>query len=154
MCRYVLWRYEQSLCTKNYPATRISWENIMSDQSLEHIAPQTPPDGESVAAGYGIYSDIEHPEEGIETGGWLNCLGNMLLLTQSQNSAAGNHPLADKLKIYKKENSLIRQQQEIQSLCKHNGTTDEYSWDKECIKNRLDKIIKQALIEIWNFDLI
>lgn len=154
ICRYVLWRYEQSLCPKDYPATRISWENIMTDQSLEHIAPQTPTDGKPVAAGYGIYSDIEHQEEGIESGGWLNCLGNMMLLTQSQNSAAGNHPLKYKLSIYEGEDSLIRQQHEIRSMCKHNEETDEYSWDKDCIKKRLNLIVQRALQQIWNLDSI
>lgn len=154
MCRYVLWRYEQSLCPKDYPATRISWDNIMTDQSLEHIAPQTPTNGEPLAAGYGVYSDIEHPEEGIETGGWLNCLGNMMLLTQSQNSAAGNHPLRYKLDIYDGEDSLIRQQHEIRNFCKLSETTGEYTWDKDCIKTRLNHIVKQSLDKIWNFDNI
>ena len=155
-CRYVLWRYEQSLCTKNYPATRITWENIMSDESLEHIAPKTPKDGNPVAAGYGIYSDIEHPEEGIETGGWLNCIGNMMLLTQSQNSVAGNHPLMDKLDIYDGEDSLIRHQHEIRSFCKKDETQEQESfiWDKDCIKARRDFIVNKALTEIWNFDNI
>lgn len=148
MCRYVLWRYEQSLCTANYPATRISWDNIMTDQSLEHIAPQTPTNNQPVAAGYGIYSDIEHPEDGIESGGWLNCIGNMLLLTQSQNSAAGNHPLSYKLSIYEGEDSLIRQQHEIRSFCKTEN--EHFVWDKDCILNRRDHIIEQALFKIWN----
>lgn len=151
MCRYVLWRYEQSLCPKDYPATRISWDNIMTDQSLEHIAPQTPPD-DKPAAGYGKYSDIEHPEEGIESGGWLNCLGNMLLLTQSQNSAAGNRPFEYKIDIYENEDSLIRQQHEIRRFCKFSEDTHEYLWDKDCIKNRLSHIVEQALSNIWNFD--
>lgn len=154
MCRYVLWRYEQSLCPKDYPATRITWDNIMADQSLEHIAPQTPTNGKPVAAGYGIYSDLEHPEEGIETGGWLNCLGNMMLLTQSQNSTAGNHPLKYKLEVYEGEDSMIRQQHEIRSFCKMHEETKEYYWDKDCIKNRLNHIVQQALQNIWNFDNI
>lgn len=154
MCRYVLWRYEQSLCPKDYPATRITWDNIMTDQSLEHIAPQTPTNGKPVAAGYGIYSDLEHPEEGIETGGWLNCLGNMMLLTQSQNSIAGNHPLKYKLEVYDGEDSMIRQQHEIRSFCNIHEETKEYYWDKDCIKNRLSHIVQQALQNIWNFDNI
>lgn len=154
MCRYVLWRYEQSLCPKDYPATRISWDNIMTDQSLEHIAPQTPTNGEPLATGYGIYSDIEHPEEGIETGGWLNCLGNMMLLTQSQNSAAGNRPFMDKLEIYNREDSMIRQQHEISKFCKRSEETNNLCWDKDCIKNRLQHIVKQSLEVIWNFNNI
>lgn len=154
MCRYVLWRYEQSLCPKDYPATRISWDNIMTDQSLEHIAPQTPRDENPIAAGYGIYSDIEHPEIGIDSGGWLNCIGNMMLLTQSQNSAAGNRPLKDKLDVYDKEDSLIRQQHEIRNFCKVSAETQEYLWDSDCIRKRRDYIVEQALSKIWNFDNI
>ena len=154
MCRYVLWRYEQSLCPKDYPETRISWDNIMTDQSLEHIAPQTPSDENPSAAGYGIYKDIEQPENGIVTGGWLNCIGNMMLLTQSQNSAAGNRPLKEKLDIYDKEDSLIRQQHEIRNFCKFSEDTQEYLWDRDCIRQRRDHIVEQALSKIWNFDNI
>lgn len=149
VCAYLLWRYEQSLCPPNHPATRVVWEDIMKKESLEHIAPQTPVDEER-AHGYGIYRDIEHPDNGIESGEWLNSIGNMLLLSQSQNSAAGNRDLIDKLRIYEKENSLIRQQQEV---CRFMKDPDHPFWDKDCIERRGNHIIETAM-SIWDINKI
>lgn len=149
VCSYLLWRYEQSLCPKNYPVERVKWEDVMKKESLEHIAPQTPKD-ENVARGYGIYRDLENPEEGIESGEWLNSIGNMLLLSQSQNSAAGNKDLNKKLKIYEEENSLIRQQHEVVSFMKD---PQNPFWDKDCIERRGKHIIDVAM-DIWDVNKI
>ena len=145
ICSYLLWRYEQSLCPPNHPATRVNWEDIMTKESLEHIAPQTPKD-EDRAHGYGIYVDLENPENGISSGEWLNSIGNMLLLSQSQNSAAGNKDLIVKLAIYQKENSLIRQQQEV---CEFMTDPTQPFWDKDCIERRGKHIIESAM-KIWD----
>ena len=144
---YILWRYEQSLCPKNYPAARIDWEGIIRKESLEHIAPQTSEE-DPTAHGYGVYNEFENPEQGIESGGWLNCIGNLLLLSQSQNSAAGNKDFSTKLGIYNAENSLIRQQQEILSFV---SDPESPVWDKACIEKRLNRIVDRALRVIWNF---
>lgn len=149
ICSYLLWRYEQSLCPPNHPKERVRWEDIMKKESLEHIAPQTPKDEER-AHGYGIYRDIENPENGIESGEWLHSIGNMLLLSQSQNSSAGNKDLKDKLEIYKEENSLIRQQQEIVTFM---DNPDNPFWDKACIERRGKHIIDAALA-IWDVNKI
>ena len=149
VCSYLLWRYEQSLCPPNHPVTRVVWEDIMKKESLEHIAPQTPVDEER-AHGYGIYKNLEHPEEGIESGEWLNSIGNMLLLSQSQNSAAGNKDLVVKLRIYEQENSMIRQQQEVCSFMKD---PENPFWDKECIERRGNHIIETAM-SIWDINKI
>lgn len=149
ICSYLLWRYEQSLCPPNHPATRVNWEDIMARESLEHIAPQTPKDAD-VAHGYGIYVDYEHPENGIASGEWLNSIGNMLLLSQSQNSAAGNKDLLIKLAIYQKENSLIRQQQEV---CDFMADPTQPFWDKDCIERRGKHIIEAAM-KIWDVTTI
>ena len=134
ICSYLLWRYEQSLCPPNHPKERVRWEDIMKKESLEHIAPQTPKD----------------EENGIESGEWLHSIGNMLLLSQSQNSSAGNKDLKDKLEIYKEENSLIRQQQEIVTFM---DNPDNPFWDKACIERRGKHIIDAALA-IWDVNKI
>ena len=149
VCSYLLWRYEQSLCPKNYPVERVKWEDVMKKESLEHIAPQTPKD-ENIAHSYGIYRDLVNPEEGIESGEWLNSIGNMLLLSQSQNSAAGNKDLNEKLKIYEEENSLIRQQHEVISFMK--DPLNPF-WDKDCIERRGKHIIDVAM-DIWDVNNI
>lgn len=149
VCTYLLWRYEQSLCTKNYPTTRIVWEDIMKKESIEHIAPQTPKEGK-VAEGYGEYKDIESPENGIESGEWLHSIGNLLLLSQSQNSAAGNKSLDVKLSIYDSENSLIRQQQEVRGFM---DNPDNLLWDAKSIERRGKHIIEVAM-NIWDLSNI
>ena len=148
VCTYLLWRYEQSLCTENYPTTRIVWEDIMKKESIEHIAPQTPREG-NVAEGYGEYKDIESPENGIESGEWLHSIGNLLLLSQSQNSAAGNKSLSEKLNIYDGENSLIRQQQEVRNFMDTNNPI----WDAKSIERRGKHIINVAM-NIWDISKI
>ena len=117
VCTYLLWRYEQSLCPQDYPAPRLNWEDIVRKESLEHIAPQHPQDGKPLASGYGEYKNLEYPEEGIETGEWLHSIGNLLLMSQSQNSAVGNKDfISVKLPSYESETSMLRQQKEIRDF--------------------------------------
>lgn len=149
VCSYLLWRYEQSLCPKDYPAPRVNWEDVIKKESLEHIAPQSLKD-EPIARGYGKYVDLEHPEEGIASGEWLNSIGNMLLLSQSQNSAAGNKSIETKLNIYKEENSLLRQQQKVVSYILD---PEHPLWDKSCIERRGIDIIDAAM-KIWDLKQI
>ena len=94
--------------------------------------------------------DLEHPEEGIASGEWLNSIGNMLLLSQSQNSAAGNKNIETKLNIYKEENSLLRQQQIVSSYI---VDPEHPLWDKSCIERRGIDIIDAAM-KIWDLKKI
>ena len=151
VCTYLLWRYEQSLCPQDYPAPRLNWEDIVRKESLEHIAPQHPLDGKPLANGYGEYKNLEYPEEGIETGEWLHSIGNLLLMSQSQNSAVGNKDfISVKLPSYESETSMLRQQKEIREFVDNPATP---CWNKSAIERRGNHIIKQAL-KIWNIDKI
>ena len=151
VCTYLLWRYEQSLCPDDYPAPRLNWEEIVSKESLEHIAPQHPKEGEPLANGYGIYRDLEHPEEGIETGEWLHSIGNLLLMSQSQNSAVGNKDFVSvKLPSYESESSMLRQQKEIRNFV---DNADSPRWTKSAIQKRGEHIIDRALL-IWDVSKI
>ena len=76
---YVLWRYEQYLCNKDYPIPKVIYSEVISNESIEHIAPQTQPN--PTENGYGIYEDKENPEEGILSGEWLNSIGNLILMS-------------------------------------------------------------------------
>ena len=87
---YLLWRYEQYLCNDNYPTPKITYGEVISNESIEHIAPQTQPN--PLENGYGKYEDIENPNEGITSGNWLNCVGNLMLMAGRQNSSLGNRP--------------------------------------------------------------
>ena len=98
-----------------------------------------------------MYRDIEAPEEGIETGEWLHSIGNLLLMSQRQNSAVGNKDFVSvKLPSYEGEASMLRQQKEVRSYVDDPATP---RWTKSAIERRGQHIIKQALM-IWDFSKI
>jgi len=144
---YLLWRYEQYLCSNNYPVPKVTYRDVISNESIEHIAPQTQPD--PLKNGYGSYDDNENPSEGIVSGEWMSCVGNLMLMAGSQNSSLGNCPFPQKLQVYGRDN-LLNQQKEIIEFV----TDKEHPvWDKASIKRRYDKIIDAAKA-IWNLDNI
>lgn len=147
---YVLWKYELYICDENHPKPhKVSFEDLIHNESIEHIAPQTPTNGDSIANGYGIYDDKENPSDGIVSGDWLNCIGNLMLISKSHNSSIGNKPFSDKLDSYGRDN-LLNQQKEIETYI---GNSNNPVWDKDTIENRKIKIIDAAM-DIWNLDRI
>ena len=144
---YLLWRYEQYLCNNNYPTPKISFGDVISNESIEHIAPQTQPN--PLENGYGVYEDNENPSEGIVSGEWLNCVGNLMLMAGSQNSSLGNRSFLQKLQVYGKDNLLNQQKEVIEFV----ADKDNPVWDKTSIEKRFNKIV-QAAKEIWNLDNI
>ena len=144
---YLLWRYEQYLCNDNYPTPKVSYSDVISNESIEHIAPQT--QANPLENGYGVYEDKENPEEGIVSGEWMNCVGNLMLLAGRQNSSLGNRPFADKLQVYGRDN-LLNQQKEIIEFV----TDKEHPvWNKSSIEKRFNKIVS-AVKEIWDLNNI
>ena len=105
IAKYLLWKYENYLENQGkngYAVTR--FDKIVSPE-LEHIAPQTPTNGEPVAAGY-----CEYDEEFRNQ--YIDCLGNYLLLSKSHNCSVGNKPFNEKRSTY----SHLEQQREIQKM--------------------------------------
>jgi hypothetical protein len=148
---YLLWKYELHISDGNHPRPHnISFRELIGNESIEHIAPKTPTDGDPVANGYGLYNDKEHPEQGIESGLLLNCIGNLMLISQSHNSSIGNKAFSAKLDSYGKDN-LLNQQKEISSFVAK--TTEPVVWDYISINNRRDRILKAALA-IWDLNRI
>ena len=148
---YFYWQYElYRNCKNGYNApSGIKYSDIVKSENIEHIAPRTPTNGDPVANGYGIYVDAVAPENGIESGQWLNCIGNLMLIAESHNKSIGNCRFADKLASY--ENSSLGQQREIKEFA-----TDKDGiriWDMEAIKKRKQAMIEAAL-EIWSLDKI
>ncbi len=139
-CSYLLWRYEESLQGKGYEHG-LYW---IEDETLEHIAPQTEK-GETIANGYGVYDDKEHPENGIESGEWLHSIGNMVLASRKHNSSLGNSEFKVKLANYGAAN-ILQQQQELKTL--FNDVKDPL-WDYAAIKARGERIIEAAM-KIWD----
>ena len=143
---YLLWKYELYLCDENHPKPhKVTFSDLIRNESIEHIAPQTPTNGDPIANGYGVYNDKENPENGIVSGEWLNSVGNLMLISQSHNSSIGNKPFSDKLQSYGKDN-LLNQQKQIQDF-----VLDRLNpvWDKVAIENR-HKAILIAANKIWN----
>ena len=143
---YLLWKYELYLCNENHPKPhQATFKDLIRNESIEHIAPQTPTNGDPIANGYGDYEG----ESGIASGEWLNCVGNLMLISQSHNSSIGNKPFAEKLASYGKDN-LLNQQKEIVDFVENKNNP---VWDKTAIEKRHEKI-KKAVKDIWDLNKI
>jgi hypothetical protein len=148
---YFYWQYELYCNNKNgyNVPSGIKYSDIVRSENIEHIAPRTPTNGDPVANGYGIYVDAVTPENGIESGQWLNSIGNLMLISESHNKSIGNCPFKDKLASYKA--STLRQQLEIEEFATIRD--DEKIWDLDAIKKRKQTMIEAAM-EIWSLDKI
>ena len=127
----------------------IKYSDIVRSENIEHIAPRTPTDGNPLANGYGIYVDAVAPENGIESGQWLNSIGNLMLIAESHNKSIGDCRFADKLTSYEK--SSLSQQREIKDFASNKDGM--LIWDMEAIKKRKQSMIEAAM-EIWSLDNI
>ena len=144
-CSYLLWRYEETLWVKGYKANLFNIER----ESIEHIAPQHPREGECLANGYGAYNDTDTPVNGIESGEWLSSIGNLMLVSTRHNSSLGNKNFADKVKDYGQSNLLMQQKEIHDKFCNHENPI----WDKAEIEKRGKRIIEKAM-EIWKLSNI
>ena len=127
--KFLLWKYENYLESKGKSGYAITRFDNIKNPELEHIAPQTPTNGEPVAAGY-----CEYDEEFRNQ--YVDCLGNYLLLSKSHNCSVGNKPFNEKRDSY----IHLAQQREIQEMTANSGI-----WNKEKINDRKNKIVKFIL---------
>lgn len=137
--RYVLWEYEESIQRKGYKIGTIAIEN----EQIEHISPQTPTNGTPLETGYDVDENNQYSEEFSEN--YLNCLGNLMLISGSHNASIGNKPFTEKLESYK-QNPLLNQQAEIKDFLSPGSIT----WKQENIIKRLHAILAFALAR-WDF---
>lgn len=146
---YVLWRYEMDLCVESGypPSLKVGYWELLRNESIEHIAPRTETAGGSIAAGYGAYSDAENPEVGIESGEWMNCLGNLLLISKAHNSSIGNKPFQTKLTSYGKDNLLAQQKKVVDFV----DDPNQPIWNVAAISKRKKHILETAK-RLWNLD--
>lgn len=145
MKNYILWKYELSLYDLGYNLT-VTYNEVINKVNIEHIAPQTPTKGKPKKHGYGAYHKKRHPTEGIESGEWLHCVGNLMLLSQPHNSSISNGPFLEKLESFKKGN--LRQHWELLDF-----VTDKENpvWDVSAIERRYEKIVNFAM-NYWSLD--
>ena len=127
--KFLLWKYENYLENQGKNGYSLTRFDSIESPELEHIAPQTPTNGEPIAAGY-----CEYDEEFRNQ--YIDCLGNYLLLSKSHNCSVGNKPFSEKRNSY----NHLEQQREIQKM-----TAESEIWDKEKISLRKDKIVKFIL---------
>lgn len=123
--KFLLWKYENYLENKGKKGYSLSRFDNICNPELEHIAPQTPTNGDPVAAGYCEY-DEEFRNE------YIDCLGNYLLVSASHNRSIGNKSFKEKRDSY----DYLEQQREIQ-----NTTKESEIWDKEKITKRHEKLV-------------
>jgi hypothetical protein len=123
--KFLLWKYENHLESQGKNGYSYTRFDKITNPELEHIAPQTPTNGEPIDAGYCEY-DQEFKEQ------YIDCLGNYLLLSKSHNCSVGNKPFSDKRQSYKH----LEQQREIREM-----TIEKETWSKELINQRKSKII-------------
>jgi len=139
---YLLWRYEDYIQNKGYNINNFTIEN----EQIEHISPKNPTNGEPIATGYDVNENNEYSDEFISD--YLNCIGNLMLISGSHNASIGNKPFKDKLETYNK-NPLLNQQAEIKEFAMLEN--NEYVWKSESIDKRQDVIVNFA-IKTWSFE--
>lgn len=127
VAKFILWKYENYLL-KNSGGYSRPWTDIKNPQ-LEHIAPQSPTTDKPEKNGYCKYDDEFYQ-------GYLNCLGNYLLLAGSHNDSISNGPFAEKRKTY----TELAQQREVQEM-----TKDDLVWNKDKIDKRHKKLVNFLL---------
>lgn len=127
--KFILWKYENYLENQGKSGYSVTRFDSIDSIELEHIAPQTPTNGEPVAAGYCEYDEVFINQ-------YIDCLGNYLLISKSHNCSVGNKPFNEKRSSY----NHLSQQREIQNM-----TLEAEIWNKEKISLRKDKIVKFIL---------
>ena len=132
IAKHILWKYENYLLSKETQGYAFMQMEQIVEPQVEHIAPQTPTDGAPIAAGY-----CKYDEDFVN--GYLNCLGNYLLISKSHNCSIGNVPFKDKRTSY----TVLAQQREIREM-----TEDKVKWDKTIINKRHEKLVKFVIEEV------
>lgn len=141
---YLLWEYEASIQKKGYVVGVMK----LTNEQIEHISPQVPPDGELLASGYEVDATNSYSDDFKKD--YLNCLGNLMLISGSHNASIGNKPFKNKLTSYK-ANPLLNQQGEIKSFI--SGTELVPVWDSVAIQKRHD-VINDFAVKRWIFDIV
>lgn len=135
--KYLLYNYENYIQTKGYLLGNIE----IKDDEIEHISPQTP----IIGGGYEVDENGKYSYEFEED--YLNCLGNLVIISKSHNCSIGNCKFEKKLNTYMK-NPILRQQTEIKEFI--SGDLENPIWDRASIQRRHDKILEFAL-DRWSF---
>lgn len=122
-CNAVLSRIDTSLVN--------GLESVISNQTVEHIFPQTPSDDWKRYLGDDFKFMTEH----------VHRIGNVTIMDSSLNTSSGNKSYPDKINVYKQSKYTMT-----------NRLPREYeAWNKESFEKRNDQMIGYAL-EVWPSD--
>lgn len=130
--KYLLYNYEDFIQSRGYSIGDIK----IKEAEIEHISPQTP----IIGGGYEVDENGKYSDEFEED--YINCLGNLVIISKSHNCSIGNGSFDKKLNTYMK-NTILRQQTEIKEFI--SGDLENPIWDSNAIQRRHDKILKFAL---------
>lgn len=119
--RYILFELERVITGSEYDAESASY-------SIEHVLPENPDDN------WLEFSDEDHDQ-------YVYRLGNMTILSNSQNVKIGNQPFSSKRSIYK---------QSLFAVTRLIGEDNE-SWTPERIAARQKQMAKYAT-SVWRVD--
>jgi len=142
---YLLWKYENSIQNAGY----LVGDTTIVDEAIEHISPVTPTNGAPLASGYDVNDRNEYDEEFKNK--YLNCIGNLMLISKSHNSSIGNKPFVVKLDSYN-NNPLLNQQAEIKKFT--DDTSPAKGWKRSAIEKRHKAIVDDFAVRRWSFDNI
>jgi len=132
--RYLFYRYEEYLCKLNKgQLNKNTWNEIWSsspNKSIEHIYPQ----GEDTHKLDAWKNKIKGKKETRKK--HVHRLGNLVLLSPSLNSQAGQKSFEEKKKIYKNAN-----------LCQLRGIIEKSDWKTNEIKEREELLLDWIKME-------
>ena len=129
--KYILWRYENYLHRNGKEGYKSLSPEDLRVMTVEHIMPQTLPEGPDT--GYDSFDGSDAESRRLS---YTNQLGNYILISGSHNSSIGNGSFSEKRKTY----CYGYQQREIQDM-----TTGRDSWTCADIDERRQKLVAFVL---------
>lgn len=132
--KYILWRYENYLHRNGKGGYRSLSPEDLRIMTVEHIMPQTLPEGPD--SGYDVFDGDDAESRRLS---YTNQLGNYILISGSHNSSIGNGCFSEKRKTY----CYGYQQREVQDM-----TSGRNNWTCADIDNRKQKLVAFVLEDL------
>ena len=132
--KYILWRYENYLHRNGKGGYRSLSPEDLRVMTVEHIMPQTLPEGPD--SGYDVFDGDDAESRRLS---YTNQLGNYILISGSHNSSIGNGCFSEKRKTY----CYGYQQREIQDM-----TSGRNNWTCADIDKRKQKLVTFVLEDL------
>ena len=132
--KYILWRYENYLHRNGKEGYKSLSPEDLRSMTVEHIMPQTLPEGPDT--GYDSFDGSDAESRRLSH---TNQIGNYILISGSHNSSIGNSSFSDKRKTY----CYGYQQREIQEM-----TSGRNNWTCADIDKRRQKLVAFVLEDL------